>query len=200
MAFFHRQLFPIRKASCLINRINFWLSKLLQYIAACTWWRHQMEIFFALQVICAGNSPVTGEFPAQRPVTRSFDVFFDLRLNEGWVNNREAGDLRRHRARYDVTILACYYLWCPIALGWHLPWPWGQLSFKYRKDKWDCYTYDIQPRWFVHTSAHKSSWKPPMEYFRWPSGHMKIWCTEAYSWCSVHYVFYILGTCHLTGE
>ena len=22
----------------------------------------------------------TGEFPAQRPVTRSFDVFFDLRL------------------------------------------------------------------------------------------------------------------------
>ena len=31
--------------------------------------------------ICAGNSPVTGELPAQRPVTRSFDVFFDLRLN-----------------------------------------------------------------------------------------------------------------------
>ena len=29
-----------------------------------------------------GNSPVTGEFPAQRPVTRSFDVFFDLRLNK----------------------------------------------------------------------------------------------------------------------
>ena len=35
----------------------------------------------ALLAICAGNSPVTGEFPAQRPVTRSFDVFFDLRLN-----------------------------------------------------------------------------------------------------------------------
>ena len=32
--------------------------------------------------ICAGNSPVPGEFPAQRPVTRSFDVFFDLRLNK----------------------------------------------------------------------------------------------------------------------
>ena len=37
---------------------------------------------FALLALCAGNSPVTGEFPAQRPVTRSFDVFFDLRLNE----------------------------------------------------------------------------------------------------------------------
>ena len=34
----------------------------------------------ALLAICTGNSPVTGEFPAQRPVTRSFDVFFDLRL------------------------------------------------------------------------------------------------------------------------
>ena len=46
-----------------------------------SWWRHQMETFSALLAICAGNSPVTGEFPAQRPVTRSFDVFFDLRLN-----------------------------------------------------------------------------------------------------------------------
>ena len=47
-----------------------------------TWWRHQMETFSALLAICAGNSPVPGEFPAQRPVTRSFDVFFDLRLNK----------------------------------------------------------------------------------------------------------------------
>ena len=48
----------------------------------CAWWRHQMETFSALLVICAGNSPVPGEFPAQRPVTRSLDVFFDLRLNK----------------------------------------------------------------------------------------------------------------------
>ena len=41
-----------------------------------------MEAFSALLAICAGNSPVTGEFPAQRPVTRSFDVYFDLRLNK----------------------------------------------------------------------------------------------------------------------
>ena len=37
-------------------------------------WRHQMETFAALLVLCTGNSPVTGEFPAQRPVTRSFDT------------------------------------------------------------------------------------------------------------------------------
>ena len=54
------------------------------------WWRHQMKTFSALLAICAGNSPVSGEFPAQRPVTRSFDVFFDQRPNkrlskQSWV-------------------------------------------------------------------------------------------------------------------
>ena len=47
-----------------------------------TWWRHQMQTFSALLAICVRNSPVTGEFPAQRPVMRSFDIFFDLRLNK----------------------------------------------------------------------------------------------------------------------
>ena len=44
-----------------------------------------METFSELLVICEGNSPVTGELPAQRPVTRSFYVFFDLRLNKRLV-------------------------------------------------------------------------------------------------------------------
>ena len=44
------------------------------------WWRHQLETFSALLALCAWNSPVTGEFPSQRPVTRTFDDFFDLRL------------------------------------------------------------------------------------------------------------------------
>ena len=46
------------------------------------WWRHQMGTFSTLLALCAENSPVTGEFPTQRPVTRSFDVFFDLHLNK----------------------------------------------------------------------------------------------------------------------
>ena len=40
------------------------------------------ETLSASLALCAGNSTVTGEFPSQRPVTRSFDVFFDLRLNK----------------------------------------------------------------------------------------------------------------------
>ena len=64
-----------------------------------------METFSALLAICAGNSPVPGEFPAQRPVTRSYDVFFEMVWINGWVNNREAGDLRRYRTHHDVTVM-----------------------------------------------------------------------------------------------
>ena len=46
------------------------------------WWRHKMGTFSVSLAICAGNSPVTGEFPSQRPVTWSFNVLFDLRLNK----------------------------------------------------------------------------------------------------------------------
>ena len=56
------------------------------------WWRHQTEIFSALLTLCARNSPITGEFPSQRPVTRSFGVFVDLRLNK-----RLSKQLRRRR-------------------------------------------------------------------------------------------------------
>ena len=52
------------------------------WIKVHTWWRHQMETFSASLALCAGNSPVADEFPSQRPVTRSFDVFFDLHLNK----------------------------------------------------------------------------------------------------------------------
>ena len=49
-----------------------------------------METFSALLAFCVENSPVSGEFPAQRPVTRSFDVLFDLRLNK-WLNKQSQG-------------------------------------------------------------------------------------------------------------
>ena len=65
-----------------------------------------METFSALLAICAGNSPVTGEFPAQRPVTRTFDVFFDLPLNKRLSKHSWGGDLRRYGAHYEVTVMA----------------------------------------------------------------------------------------------
>ena len=59
-----------------------------------TWWRHQMETFSTLLAIFAGNSPITGEFPIQRPVTRSFDVLFDLHLSKRL--NKQSHPLWRH--------------------------------------------------------------------------------------------------------
>ena len=58
------------------------VSNMLQSYLSYSWWRHQMKTISALLAICAGNSPVPGEFPAQRPVARSFDVYFDLRPNK----------------------------------------------------------------------------------------------------------------------
>ena len=85
-----------------------------------TWWRHQMETFSALLAICAGNSPVPGEFPAQRPVRRSFDVFFDQRLNKrlskqswGWWFETLSRSLWRHHNE----ILA---MWLPFIAGFDL--------------------------------------------------------------------------------
>ena len=47
-----------------------------------SWWHHRVETFSVLLALCEGNPPVTGGFPSQRPVTQSFDVFFDLCQNE----------------------------------------------------------------------------------------------------------------------
>ena len=88
--------------ACFYMQINF--CSAATTLSRETWWRHHMETFSALLALCAGNSPVTGEFHAQRPVTRGFHVFFGLCMN-GWVNNRKAGDLRRHRTHYDVTVM-----------------------------------------------------------------------------------------------
>ena len=88
-----------------------------------SWWRHQMETFSALLALCEGNPPVTGGFPSQRPVTRSFDVFFDLRLNKRlskhsrrWWFETPSRSLWRH----------CNVIGCGSGVGsfcgWWRPW------------------------------------------------------------------------------
>ena len=66
------------------------------------WWRHQMETFSALLAFCVGNSPVS-----QRPVTRSFDVFFDLRPNKRLSKQSWGWWFGRHLAHYDVSVMCC---------------------------------------------------------------------------------------------
>ena len=82
----------------------------------------------ALLSLCVENSPVTGKFPSQRPVTRSLMFSFICVWINAWVNNREAGDLRRQRVHYDVMYLQtkrCYNLtkYCilfPLHANFHL--------------------------------------------------------------------------------
>ena len=48
------------------------------------WWRLQLEHYSVLLALCEGSSPVTAEFPSQRPVTR----FFMFSLICAWINGR----------------------------------------------------------------------------------------------------------------
>ena len=87
------------------------ISLCSQHILA---WRHQMETISALLALCAGNSPVTGELPSQKPVSWSFDIFFDLLLDKRlsqhsrhrWFETPSCS-LWRH---CNGNILACTYL------------------------------------------------------------------------------------------
>ena len=64
-----------------------------------------METFSALLVFCAGNSPVAGEFLAQRPVAWALMLSLICAWINSWINNRKAGDVKRHRAYYDVSVM-----------------------------------------------------------------------------------------------
>ena len=95
-------------------------------VKVTSWWRHQMETFSASLAIWAGNSPVTGVFPAQRPVSRSFDVFFDLRLNKrlskqlwGWWFETLSCPLWRH---CNIHVLQGYFIGTGEIKRWKIVW------------------------------------------------------------------------------
>ena len=68
-------------------------------------WRHQMGTLSALLAICAGNSsvPVNSPHKGQWHGALMFSLIC-VWIN-GWINNRKAGDLRRHRAHCDVIVM-----------------------------------------------------------------------------------------------
>ena len=97
-----KSTFPFERVLYTITN-SFTLYSLVLF-STNSWWSLLIETVSALLGICVGNSPVTGEFPAQRPVARSFDVFFDLCLNQrlnnqtrGWWFETPSRPLWRHR-------------------------------------------------------------------------------------------------------
>ena len=94
-----------------------------------SWLRHQMETFSTLLALCVGNSPVTGEFPSQRPVMRSFEVSFDLRLKKrlskqswGWWFETPSRSLRRQCNVHCTTYEKCWHKSKIIVNKWSVTW------------------------------------------------------------------------------
>ena len=125
---------------------------------AFTWWRHQMETFSALLALYAGNSPVPVNSPhkGQWRGALMFSLIY-VWIN-GWVNNREVGDLRRHRGHYDVIemTLSSSFTASPnsfrylLGVSYSYPYPDG------------VYT----PAWSVHSKATLLPLPPHSEYHR----------------------------------
>ena len=69
------------------------------------WWRHQMEVFPRYWPFVRGihRWPVNSPHKCQRRGVLMFSLI--CAWINGWVNNRETGDFRRHRAHYDVTVM-----------------------------------------------------------------------------------------------
>ena len=101
-----------------------------------TWWRHQMETFSALLAICAGNSPVPVNSPHKGQWRGALMFSLICTSIKGWVNNREAGELRRHSAHYDVIVMLStnimifywyYYICTVVSLISEIMWLVGKL-------------------------------------------------------------------------
>ena len=89
-----------------------------------------METFSALLALCAGNSPVTDEFPSQRRQAWSFDIFFDLRLNKRskqswgwWFETLSRSSWRHCNGNNDYRII-----WYQTGVKWY--------RWKYVNSKW----------------------------------------------------------------
>ena len=107
----------------------FVLSNTIMYVVVCpfvsSWRRHQMKTFSALLAICAGihRSPVNSPHKGQWRGALIFSLIC-VWIN-GWVNNREAGDLRRYRAHYDVTVMLTAFRstkYDTVTVIWPLSW------------------------------------------------------------------------------
>ena len=92
-----------------IKSMSYQYVEVLPGILVYSMRRHQNGNIFRVSGPCAGNSPVTCEFPAQRPVTGSFDVLFHLCLNKRLSKQPWGWWFRRHRDHYDVTVMLTWY-------------------------------------------------------------------------------------------
>ena len=100
---------------CITNHASSQSHVIFEYSGELLWFCMMTSSdgnIFRVTALCAGNSPVTGEIPAQRPVTRSFDIFFDVCLDErlskpswGWWFETPSSPLWRHSNGYNISLV-----------------------------------------------------------------------------------------------
>ena len=153
-----------------------------------TWWRHQMETFSALLASCAGNSPVPGEFPAQRPGTRGFDVFFDLHLTKrlskqwwGWWFVTPLCSLWRHRndniwnsTSFEQKLCWCFTQNLDSLLSWILV---NHLCAECRMEaecmvSVPCYVHTLRVMYDVVGTSSKCPWNITVHIQQTPLEHL----------------------------
>ena len=105
------------------------------------WYRYQHDDIIRWEhslVICVENSPLTGEFPAQRPVMQSFDIFFDLSSYKRLSKHSWVWRFETICAHYNITgrnILQVYST-CPGPILWLPRCQWSHHEGCVYKLKW----------------------------------------------------------------
>ena len=100
---------------CLLNLTHYYLSKhqqeasLGKILGIMAWWHHQMETLSALLTLCMGNSPVLVNSPHKGQWCWALMFSLICASINDWVNNCQAGDLRRHCGHYDVNIMVVHH-------------------------------------------------------------------------------------------
>ena len=113
-----------------VYRVRWYTLLSREALKNTSWWRHQIKTFPAFTGHCAGYSPVTGEFPAQRSITRGFDFFFDLRLHTrlskqwlGWWFETPSRPLWRHcnvspTSSRQSVLVPCLLMFYVLIFSW----------------------------------------------------------------------------------
>ena len=70
-----------------------------------SWWRHQIEIFQRYWLFVRGIHQSLVDSPHKDQWRGALVFTLICAWTHGWINNRDAGDLRRHRGHYDVTVM-----------------------------------------------------------------------------------------------
>ena len=162
--------------------------------------------FSALLAICAGNSPVPGEFPTQRPMTRSFDVFFYLRPNKrlskqwwGWWFETPSCPLWCHCNVFEQVVESTDeipVIWDAVTLLWNRPgqhavqnvWSvqeiWGRNHIALVHNPWD-------DAWSSSTGIYLSDIMPGNSWWLWSmwaerSQFRPPWCWHRPDSCFLH--------------